>query len=505
MNWSEKLDDFGRNLLRFLGTDPDWLPQDYNPVTRALRDSNLIDRLAAQDWFDTRTCRAAMSKVVTVCQMVVYDEQRGPEQDGKQKALRRHWYSYFKTEFAQPLSEQLGDDLQSEKWGLNWAGRLSQTYAKFVDCYGVTYRDLWVEDASRMMSKNWSTLFRGCHIIIAVEKDSLFSDFTAPAKALGAQTVYSGKGKSSKAAIEKVLREHFNWYDDSSNPFSEDDPLIILHISDHDFDGEAVIGPTFAEQARRYTPHILEARVGIKPETVTGLGHNPVEKWYQVKVTNSGYVKWAEEKALFLAECWECGNKWPVVGTTTDEYYVASSQHKCPECGENAIAFTAGKNGSPAHGYEVEALRTRDYYGLLVDTLLQVLPFDYILEKLRDECKADAYQAAQKIAQGIYEKNKSYQALLQEFGRLEAIKSGFERTVENNLQNLGEPHVDDWRDDGDDPKPDEFREHVTDASDWSEPWRPFDKDDRTDRLVKFLKEEEEETIADFENEIIEWK
>lgn len=301
------------------------------------------------------------------------------------------------------------------------------------------------------------------------------------------------------------MREHFDWYDDFSNPFSEEKPLIILHISDHDFDGEAVIGPTFAEQARRYTADILEARVGIKPETVMDLGHNPVDKWYQVKIGNSGYVKWAEKKALFLAECWECSHKWPVVGTATDEYYVASSQHKCPECGEYAIAFTADKDGSPAHGYEVEALQTRDYYGLLVDALLQVLPFDYILERLRDECQADAHRAAQKLAEKIFEKNKDYQALLREFDRLEAIKMAFENEVQNNLQELGEPHVEDWRNDDDDPEPDKFREHVQEASDWSEPWRPFNTDNRTNSLIEGLKENEQSTIDKFEQQEIEWQ
>lgn len=36
MNWSEKLDRFGIELLEELGVDPDWLPRDHNPIAKAL-------------------------------------------------------------------------------------------------------------------------------------------------------------------------------------------------------------------------------------------------------------------------------------------------------------------------------------------------------------------------------------------------------------------------------------------------------------------------------------
>lgn len=499
MDWNNKLDEFGRKLLRFLGEDPNWLPTDYNPVTAALKSRNLIAELENESWFDAKTCRAKMSRAATICQIIVYDANGGPDGDGKPKGLRRQWYAWYKTNFAQHLSRQLGD---VEFKG--WDGRLSQVYGEFVDKQGVTYRDLWVDDASRMMSSFWETLFGGCHIVLAVEKDSLFADFKAAAKALGAKTLVSGKGKQSKAATEKMLREHFSWTP-THNPFTADEPLIILHLSDHDMDGEAVIGPTFGEQARRYTEHILEARVGIKPEAIAQTEWP--EKWYDVKVTNSGYTRWAESEGLFLAECPSCGHMWPVKGTRElEDDWGQGMGHRCPNCREfTELVVKVGKGIlNQPHGFEVEALPTRAYYPMLVDALLQVLPFDYIISRLRDECKADAYQAARLIAATVYVENESYQALLKEFERLEAIKAEFENTVTNELQALGEPHTGDWRDDDDDPVPADFQHHVEQASDWSSPWRPFSQSDRTVSLVEWLEENEPRTIEQFEQYRIEW-
>lgn len=464
MNWEKKLTRFDRVLLGELCYSG--LPTDHNPITEALEDHRFVEDFGHLKGFN----RTSLSKLATLCQMAVFDQAGGPEGDNKLKALRRHWYSWYKTKFAQPLSEQLGEDLQSERWGLNWSARLSQTYSYFVDSWGVTYQDLWVDDASRMMQSIHKTLFEGCHIIIAVEKDSLFSDFVAPAKALGATTVYSGKGKSSKAAIEKVLREHFCWTPNSPQ-FDSLYPLIILHITDYDFDGEAVIGPTFAEQARRYTPFVLEARVGIQPSDVVNLNHDLQHKWYQIKISNRGYENWAEDKALFL-------NDWGLVE-------------------QGCVGFD--RTLHTAYGLEVEALKTRDYYGLLVEALLTVLPFDYIVEKLRDECVADHAIAANILLNEIINENQSYLDLLNEFSRLEQIKQEFEDQVQGDFLELGAPLIDDWRHLEDDPTPNDYKIYVEHASDYSIPWNPFNSRLRTDALVIHLKESNETTIQEYKD------
>lgn len=494
MLWERHLDDFGRMILQALGIDLILgLPDDYNPITRALlTNSGFVEQHQGLPGFN----RSALSRVATICQMAVFDAEGGPEGDNKPKALRRHWYAWYKAKFAQPLASQIGDMAPNAQGILEmndsaWTQRLSQTYAEFVDGRSgngqVTYRDLWIEDASRMMAQNWEVLFGGCNIIIAVEKDSLFADFEAPAKALGARSVYSGKGKSSKAAIEKCLREHFNWHP-GYNPFTSECPLIILHISDYDFDGEAVIGPTFGNQAQRYTPHILEARVGVEPENVRDAGHAWDEKWYQVKVSNKGYQSWAEGKALFLAECTECGHQWPVVSVYP--------QTECPICGGTYNWMEIGTD--TAHGFEVEALKTHDYYHLLVDALLQVLPFDYIVSRLRDECVASAEETARVLMDEICEVNEDYQQILAEFERLEILKTEFEDQVRDHFTALGDPHISDWRDDDDDPEEGDFQGHVEQASNWSTPWRPFRQGNRTNSLTNWLREDAADDVQEFE-------
>lgn len=494
--WSSKLDDFGRSLLRRLGEDPDRLPTHYNPVTRELATNpDFVSEIESMTGFS----RIGLSRVATVCQMAIFDREGGPEGDRKGKALRRHWYAWYKTDFAQPFARQIGDVERNASGVLEiddraWAGRLSQTYGGFVDNENLTYRELWVDDASRMMERFHNKLFRGLNLLIAVEKDSLFSDFRAAAKALGATTVYSGKGKSSKAAIEKVLREHYDWGTDYCD-IDADRPLVILHISDYDYDGESVIGPTFAEQARRYVDGMIyEARVGVQPEHVVNAGHDPADKWYQIKLANSGYRDWANEKALFVRTCEDCGASSVTVG---------SEEYRCSVCGSGFLTEVNLRHDT-AHGYEVEALKTRDYYGLLVDALLSVIPFDYIVERLRDECQASAYDAARRIQARILDANESYQKLLAEFDRLEDIKSEFESLITEQLERVAEPHVNDWRDLEDDPDPADFRTHVERANDWSSPWRPFDADARTRELTQWLEEDQSELIDELVSMKIDW-
>jgi len=498
IDWTGKLNEFGIEVLNRLG-EPS--PHLNNPIVTRLQ----ADPEGFVEWIQTVPgySRVNVARLVVICQMMVYDRQRGPEGDGKPKALRRHWYSYFKTKFAQPFAMALGDyDVNpqgvKEIKDLKWTALLSTTYAEFVDKHGVTYRDLWVKDASRMMKITHDILFKGCNIILAVEKDSLFEDFEGAAQALGARAVYSGKGKSSKAAIEKLLRDAFRWrgefgvddWGDPKNPF-EDDPLIILHISDHDFDGEAVIGPTFVEQARRYTHNVLEARVGIKPEHVD----DPEEHWYKVKVANKGYQKWAEDRALFLYECLECGITFPHVGI---------HKRNCHECGGDLVSMSLDTH-SP-HGFEVEALPTKKYYRLIVSALLEVLPFDYIVSKLRDDCKADNVLASEDAAEDILGENDKYKELKDEIDRLGSIMDEFRQELIDELYEVGEDRVDDWRDDDDDPEPEEFYRKVERSGSFALPWRPFDHTKRTRSLVDWMVDSDDnaDLVDEWINKDLEW-
>ena len=192
--------------------------------------------------------------------------------------IRRHWYAWFKTQFAQPFADQLEDyELVSGIKTYNdkkWEKLQSVTYAWFVDnanykgfpdycphcgemifgiytdntialyCQAcrqriepdlvrVTYKDLWVKDDSRMVARVEQELFHEAFIIVAVEKDSLFNDIKPIAEALGARAVISGRGKNSKAATERILREFFNWRDRPEHEWESKENLQVFSPTSH--------------------------------------------------------------------------------------------------------------------------------------------------------------------------------------------------------------------------------------------------------------------------------
>ncbi len=483
-DWEPLLPEGGRRLLDHFGRD---LDEDENPFTDLIAED--VRRFQdAVELFDVSIKDVAKS--VIVAQMKIFDAHGGPEEDGEAKQIRRHWYVFYKTKFAIPYSKVLGEDMQNDdKWGTRWFKRMSTIYGELVETYLVTYLDLWVEDGSRKTESFLERLFEDCNIIVAVEKDSLIADFENAARSLGAQTIYSGKGKSARAAIERLLRIDFEWSEDH-DPFTEEDPLIIIHVSDFDYDGEQVIGKTFAQQARRYSEHVVEARIGINPQQVDSTVWT--DSWYEVKVKkNKAYQLWADTMALRVVRCNDCGVVW-IRNLVQD-----LEEEECSNCGMFELVVDP-----EAYGFEVEALRTRAYYPVFVDALLSVLDFDYIIEKLRDECIADTELAAEGVLEVIRGENETYQALLDEFRRLEAIKDQFETGVIYALEDAGRPYVGDWRDLEDDPTPEEYQGHVEGSGNWTGPWRPFDQDLRTAELEKWLLENEEDLIGHFKQERI---
>lgn len=387
---------------------------------------------------------------------------------------------------------------------------LSTTYSHYVDKLDVTYHDLWVRDASRMMKSFYQKLFRDCQIVVCIEKDSAFEDFETAAKAIGATAVYSGKGKSSKGAIEKLLQEAFQWNPEyPGDPFHETSPLIVLVVSDFDFDGHAVIDPTFSEQISRYTNHVVSQRVGIMPDQFLALSGKTFEQAfasndaYKLKIKNDGYIKWSAENALFWHECGDCGHGFVAQGgdykdKTGHSHYCFVT---CPKCDAFTDFVNIDKN-SDARGFEVEALYTRQYYKLIVDALLKVLDFDYLVSKLRDECQASSHDAVAPIKQDILDANESYQRLLAEFERLEKVKKEFEDRVERSLHDVAKCNTSMFRKLEDDPLPEDFREYVSKASGYVTPWRPFSARKRTVKLTAWLRDTMSRIIGNFITEVI---
>lgn len=497
MNWHNCFNEFDREVLYDLGYTSTYNISTTNPIVDALK-TNPQFVADGEVRFGRAFNRKSLVRLASICQAIVHDRVGGPEQDDKPKSMRRHWYAWYKVGLAQPMSVQYGDDLQSDGWGPLWFGRLSQAYGALVDVERATYKDLWVEDGSRMMQRFDTELYPMSNLVVCVEKDSLFPDFVEASQAIGAKCLLSGKGKNSKAAVELMLRKYFNWpnwYDwekeEYIEPFSADNPLILLVVSDFDYDGEEVIQHTFAKQCARYTDHIVEVRIGVNPNQVKEKGYDLQEVMYQVKIKNARYIEWCEEKALFVRHCDTCDTTYLMTG---------AREAWCNNCGTKISQLVVTKK-SEAWGFEVEAMRVSDYKSLMVDALLRALDFDSIVQQLREHTHADEWQATYDVQQTILDDNEDYQRLLEEFERLEEIKRAFENKIERQLLPLARSHNADFSDLGDDPEQAELYDHVRNG--WSA-WRPFDVGQRTEALVELMQEEYESIIDEFKEESIEF-
>jgi hypothetical protein len=222
-------------------------------------------------------------------------------------------------------------------------------------------------------------------------------------------------------------------------------------------------------------------------------GYTTTDKWYQVKVKNQkNYVQWANEKALFVGECTVCGDRQVIQGISEDASSIC----------HNAPFETIDIFDDTAHGFEVEAMKTNDYRSLLVDALLRVLPFDYIVDRLRHEITADDYEAVYAILRHVQGENESLAKLNEEIERLREIALTFENNLYQELSPYAEQHKGDFWEDGDDPEVSEFVSHVEQAQ--YGPWRPFDKQHRTELLAEQMKEDLDDEIQEFIDEVIEF-
>lgn len=432
---------FDLPVLALLNLDS--LPDDYNPVTRALKE-NPADFVAGVKAIK-KACRDDLARLAILAQTKVFDWENGPDQDGERKGLRRHWYAWYKGDLAQPLSEALGEDIQDKNWQTNWVGRQSTVCKNLVFDEGLTYHQLWIKDSDRMMATQNKPLFSGCHIILVVEKNSLFDDFQRVCKRLGAKALYSSKGKSSCAAIEKILRDGWYW-DTWHDPFSADNPLYIIHLSDYDYDGHAVIGPTVGEQCRRYTPHTREARIGINPEQVTEAGYELADKWYQISTGHQAAKDWAETMAL-----------------------------------------------EKKYGFEIEALRTPTYYPLLVKALLSILDFDYVVERLREDCRPNVWWATDLAKLEILSRDDEYQ-------HLKSQLDAYEQMVDSEIERLADELADDVEPPEGEPTELEYISWVENTYQ-DTPWRPFSEDAQTNALARLVIDQAGDfSFLDFEAE-----
>lgn len=521
VNWLSKLDGYALALVNSLGYDP----YELQGLISRNRENPLVSALRSDPKRFVAACSEAAnggapnldgtSRAVVLCQMVLYDLQGGPEGDFKEKALRRHWYAYFK-QFAQMFAFALGkvrpnDQGVDEMVDIQWSSRLSKVYSDFVDNGNVTYLDLWVEDASRMtdiIGRN-DPLIPGINLVLAVEKDSLFGDFKGAARAVGAMALFSGKGKMSKAATEKALRL-LGWTADS-DPF--DSGVSVITLSDYDYDGHGVIMPTFGEQMRRYVRQVFEERIGVQPNQVVESTDDAWNASYQIKVSNEGYRRWADENALFWGECSNCGHEQFTVGLSEVEMGERLEKGKlvkypvsgigsdgCAVC-DNEIIVTSGEIEEP-HGYEVESLRSADYYRAIVRAILRLFRLDFILERMRAFIAPSKYGIQNRMVEERLENNERYQKIQKAIDRLgeaqQQLRENIEGELDNEISETINSTADEWQALGDDPTEEDFEDYVVNqaASSWATVWRPFSQEDRNRFIIDRLNEDTEliETI-----------
>jgi hypothetical protein len=379
---------------------------------------------------------------------------------------------------------------------LQWSGRLSKVYAEFVDSKAFTYKQMWVEDASRMMDiiGSYNSLLPELQIIVAVEKDSLFSDFKAASRGLGAIAQISGKGKNSKAAAELMLRG-LGWNEDWNQltGHGKKAPLVIT-LSDFDYDGHAVIWPTFAEQLRRYLPEVDEERIGVQPEQVAATIDDPWIASYQVKSSNQAYVDWARKNALFWATCKDCGHEQFVIGYVEDETYGPLTYDACSSCEHESLVLDTTDE---PHGYEVESLRSGDYYRAMVKAVLRAYSFETIVARLRRITIPPVYSIQDDMTTEILELNARHKKIEEAIELLQTASDKLKDAIGERVSNAAEEFIKESLDEitslGDDPEPKDFEDHVVNAgrSGYGNPWRPFSIDERKQFVIDALRDNDE--------------
>lgn len=516
-NWINLIDGYGKAVLFHLGLDS-WdlesrvQSDQENILVRLLREEPNSFLSALTDAGNGTVNIVGICRLVVLTQMILYDQIGGPERDYKQKALRRHWYAYFK-QFSQLLAfllDKVDFDASGKKVmnDIQWSGRLSQVYAGFVDSGECTYQDLWVKDASRMVELlGWDNqLIDDLNIFVAVEKDSLFEDFKGAAGALGSVAFISGKGKNSKAATELMLR-NLNWGDSWAETSLESGTNVVLHVSDHDYDGQGVIGPTFAEQMRRYIPVRHEGRIGVVPEHVAEVVDDKWEASYQIKVNNKGYRDWADQFALFWGQCADCQHEQIVIGVYSNVYkhdeWIPTND-RCTQC--RGIIVVSREDYERPHGYEVEALRSADYYERMVDVLLQHVDWWTILGGLRDKTmtKLDTFSIAYNLQDQLAEKIEEYKKISDALEVLQNARNTLRDKAFNIIQKAAKDIIEgryaELREMGDDPDVEDFKDHVDRGgrNGSGMAWMPYSVYDRAMQVREWLEEDDrlEDEILD---------
>jgi hypothetical protein len=518
------------DMFSALNMDPHW-PQGWetNPINKIVKDDDLWSLLNQRMG---NVSGVGLVRAQVICQQLMW-QGKGPEGDKLPKTLRKLWYAGHK-EALQHISRRMdvwrnGDQMNDVAANACQSTVYGELVGDVIDPSRPTYLDLYVKDGSRQFEvfDQWGRLPDPLsNMVVAIEKDAAYEDCVRIGRALGVAAAVSGGGKMGKAGTENMVRSALSRYYETPTPgdlVNEDSPCYVLVISDWDYDGEAVIAPTFVNQMRRYIPeHLLNwVRVGIKPEQVERLGHVPEDKWYQVKYhVNSAYSTWCKRNALFDV------NGEVYQGEGEFEFVVSLAKYKSPTLG-----YALQDNGHdldhstlkkifelvPPLGYELDALKRVEYADLIIEGLLTMVPWETLLDALSRKAWSEPEQVTDELVQEILYDNQDYIDLDRHItdlrtqfeeliAKLEGQKSQFEEHAHNTLF----PLVEDWKEDEriaeDDPEPDvdDMAEHLRQVQVWNH-WQPYSRHTRNSAHRRVVSEEEEETIRELKKEPIEFE
>ena len=483
------------DMFSNMRVDLDW-PHEWpsNPINEILRDEQLWNHACQFPGINGTSLARAQS----ICQQLMW-QGKGPEDDQLPKTLRKLWYAGHKESF-QRISERLKVWRKNGKMDDTQANAtLSKVYGEFVDTGLVTYLDLYVKDGSRTFQV-WPEYERlpaplG-NILFAIEKDAAYEDVSLMARALGAAVAMSGGGKMGKAGTENMVRAAFSTRWDTETPgdlVTADNPLYVLVISDWDYDGEAVIAKTFVDQIERYIDkHLIQwVRVGIEPRQVTAMGYTPDDKAYRVKNdVNGAYSEWCQRNGLFNVNGhWVQGMDHiePYqIDRVLPSFLTQEEREQAIERPTHKDLVAIFKELSP-WGYELDALKRVEYATLVIDGLLEMIPWDTLIDTLSRKAWSNNDTVTQDLVRDILKDNPEYSALAEHLEELkewfaakvqelEDKAEEFESDLYKELFTLVEQHDEDDRIKDNDPYTDvdQLVRHMRRKDIWNY-WQPFSR------------------------------
>jgi hypothetical protein len=426
-----------------------------------------------QRWYVSKNPRAMGFKMVAMAlerhlvqsaDVVLVPDEKPAQKARRQGAKRVEFKVNWSKTDEKVLAEELGRDPRvhiwpKQEWGRAYAQKHSQLLVELVNA-GLTYEQLWVEDFSRRTFTN-SPLVPEFYGVLVLEKEGLVPHFEGFCRAAGVPILVGMSGNNSFATTEAILNQNFRSWSGKLEP-TEEHPLHLFCISDHDYAGHVPVQGGVLTQFERYLPgKVVLHRVGIMREQLRDLGKGLLAHAYEFDADhNAAYREWADEEGIWVGD-------------------------KC-------------------YGIEVEALMPSEFIPYLIDAIVEALGGDEALrERLALMAEPDWWRVKEQVNGNLAQLSELYRRLkaLEEWAETERHDE-----VERPVDEWSSPILDDedgWRAEPEVVEAIEekvaeqresvdfgaFAEHVA-GKGWSA-WRPVSSEAATDAVVAVFEDHHE--------------